>query len=505
MSDRLDGSGHGIEMEPRIEIGLSTDVGQVRTGNEDSVLCEPLESARVSERGLFCAVADGMGGHAAGEVASSMAVATSRERFYGSADGDVAEALRTAIIEANTAVYDAGAGTTGRDHMGSTITAAVLSKDEVIVGHVGDTRCYIVRRGAISQLTNDHSWVAEEVKAGLLTEEQARVHPRRNIITRALGLRPEVEVDVYRATLEVGNLIVICSDGLHGLVTDEEILSHVTRHRPAAAVETLVRLANERGGPDNISVLVAQVVEDEADTQPGFMAIADTPTPMATPIPASLLDPSSPPPGTPLAEAPVEAASPAFDDPTTTPTSIPLPELVPEEVNTSPAAPAPSQELALDDDSTDQAPALGLHRPEEAEADPAVQSQSQSQSQTPSPFVPLEEEDDSIGPTTERRRVLDHLPTSAPRSVPEPADPGDSDFATEPGLVADPRLAAEPAPAEPAPVEPRSMAPRRAELSERRPSRASGIGLIVVLLLLLVLGAGIGVLLFRLSGLTPGG
>ena len=315
MSDRPNGGDYGVQMQPRIEVGLATAVGQVRTGNEDSVLCEPLESAVVAERGLFCAVADGMGGHAAGEVASSMAVTTARDLFYGSSDGDVGEALRSAISQANAAVYDAGAGTTGRDHMGSTLTAAVLSNTEVVVGHVGDTRCYIVKRGAISQLTRDHSWVAEEVQAGLLTEEQARVHPRRNIITRALGLRPDVDVDVYRADLEVGNLVVICSDGLHGLVTDDEILAHVTRHRPTAAVDALVRLANERGGPDNISVVVAQVVEDEADTQPGFMAIVDVPTPQATPIPPSLKDAASAPP----------AWAPDMDgsDPPTSPASAP--------------------------------------------------------------------------------------------------------------------------------------------------------------------------------------
>src|SRR6266536_2352950 len=134
VTDRPGAGTHGVDMEPRIEIGSATHVGQVRTGNEDSVLCEPLESTLVAERGLFCAVADGMGGHAAGEVASSMAVSTTRDRFYGSSDGDVGEALRSAIGQANTAVYEAGAGTTGRDHMGSTLTAAVLSNNEVVVG-----------------------------------------------------------------------------------------------------------------------------------------------------------------------------------------------------------------------------------------------------------------------------------------------------------------------------------------------------------------------------------
>ena len=315
MTDRPGAGANGMDMEPRIEIGSATHVGQVRTGNEDSVLCEPQESTLVAERGLFFAVADGMGGHAAGEVASSMAVKTARDVFYTSPDRDIGTALHQAIDRANAEVYEAGAGTSGRDHMGRTLTAVVVAHSKAIVGHVGDSRCYIVQRGAIRQLTKDHSWVAEEVEAGLLTEEQARVHPRRNIITRALGLRPEVDVDLYNADLEPGNLLVVCSDGLHGLVTDDEILAHVTRYRPADAVEALVRLANERGGPDNITVVVAQMVaEDEADTQPGFLATSDAPTPIVNPpfpptaptLPASPAPPAGPAP----AAGPAQAVNP---------------------------------------------------------------------------------------------------------------------------------------------------------------------------------------------------
>ncbi len=381
VTDRPGAGTHGVDMEPRIEIGSATHVGQVRTGNEDSVLCEPLESTLVAERGLFFAVADGMGGHAAGEVASSMAVKTARDIFYTSADLDISAALHQAIDRANAEVYEAGAGTSGRDHMGSTLTAVVVAHSRAIVGHVGDSRCYIVRRGAIKQLTRDHSWVAEEVEAGLLTEEQARVHPRRNIITRALGLRPEVDVDLYDADLEPGNLVVVCSDGLHGLVTNDEILAHVTRYRPADAVEALVRLANERGGPDNITVVVAQVVaEDEADTQPGFLASGDTPTPVLNP---------------------------------------PFPPTAP----TLPASPAPA-----------------------ANTGPPVSPEPMTMSDL-------------------RRPDADDLPTpSAPVMMPD--------------LRID------------VPEPPRAR-------------RVGGIALIVVLLLLLALGAGLGVLMFRLSGLSP--
>jgi protein phosphatase len=286
VTDRSSGPDGAADAEPRIEVGLATDVGRVRSGNEDSILCEPLESVLVTERGLFCAVADGMGGHAAGEEASSMAVKVARDSFYeGSPSGaDPLEALRLAVANANLAVYEAGAGKTGRDHMGTTITAAVLFNHRMVVGHVGDSRCYLVQGNGIRQVSRDHSWVAEEVEAGRMTPEQARVNPRRNIITRALGLRPDVDVDAYEAILEPGDTVVICSDGLHGLVGEEEIVSHVRRLRPADAVDSLVQLANERGGPDNISVVVARVMgdgADEADTERGFPVLSEAMIPTA--------------------------------------------------------------------------------------------------------------------------------------------------------------------------------------------------------------------------------
>src|SRR4051794_37439457 len=257
VTDRAGGLTGAADDEPRIELGQATDVGQVRSINEDSILCEPLESRRIAERGLFCAVADGMGGHAAGEEASSMAVKVAHAEYYGSNSvGDPMETLRLAVAEANAAVYDAGAGKTGRDHMGTTLTVAVLFNRRVVVGHVGDSRCYLVRDNLISQISRDHSWVAEEVEAGRMTPEQGRVNPRRNIITRALGLRPDVDVDVYESPIEPGDTVVICSDGLHGLVGEDDIVSYVRRLPPTDSVDALVRLANERGGQDNISVAV---------------------------------------------------------------------------------------------------------------------------------------------------------------------------------------------------------------------------------------------------------
>ena len=325
VTDRSGGLTDAADAEPRIEVGLATDVGRVRTGNEDSIICEPLESLLVAERGLFCAVADGMGGHAAGEDASSMAVQVARDTFYGSTAGaDPIEALRFAVAQANAAVYEAGAGKTGRDHMGTTLTAAVLFNHRVVVGHVGDSRCYLVLDDTITQLSKDHSWVAEEVEAGRMTPEQARVNPRRNIITRALGLRPDVDVDAYEASLEPGNVVVICSDGLHGLVSEEEIYSYVKRLRPVDAVDALVQLANDRGGPDNISVVIARVLgseADEADTERGFPVLSEAYTPTERADLSELGDfrtaPASPP-----SEVSQPAAEATPDTPTQ-PASIP--------------------------------------------------------------------------------------------------------------------------------------------------------------------------------------
>jgi protein phosphatase len=336
VTDRSGGRSGAANAEPRIEVGLATDVGQVRTGNEDSIICEPIESLVVSERGLFCAVADGMGGHAAGEDASSMAVKVARDAFYGSSsDADPLETLRVAVAQANAAVYEAGAGKTGRDHMGTTLTAAVMFNDRVVVGHVGDSRCYLVLDDTITQLSNDHSWVAEEVAAGRMTPEQARVNPRRNIITRALGLRPDVDVDAYEARLEPGNVVVICSDGLHGLVTEEEIYAYVKRLRPVDAVDDLIRLANDRGGPDNISLVIARVLgseTEEADTERGFPVLSEAYTPTQQAGLSELADvttaQATPPPD--LQQSPEEVTA-------STPVTIPS---APEAPPPSPAEPA---------------------------------------------------------------------------------------------------------------------------------------------------------------------
>jgi PPM family protein phosphatase len=222
-----------------------TDVGRQRSVNEDSLVLAP----------PFFAVADGMGGAKAGEVASAMAA----ETFEGEADsGEPAEAQLTRILrEANRRIYDLAVSDDSHRGMGTTVTAAKVTGDEVSLGHVGDSRAYRLRDGELEQLTRDHSLVAELERSGQITPEAAEHHPQRSIITRALGPEPDVQVDTYTLAGRVGDLFLICSDGLTSMISDEE-LGSILRSSDSLdeAAESLVRAANQSGGKDNITVVI---------------------------------------------------------------------------------------------------------------------------------------------------------------------------------------------------------------------------------------------------------
>jgi PPM family protein phosphatase len=222
-----------------------TDVGRQRSVNEDSLVLAP----------PFFAVADGMGGAKAGEVASAMAA----ETFEGEADsGEPAEAQLTRILrEANRRIYDLAVSDDSHRGMGTTVTAAKVTGDEVSLGHVGDSRAYRLRDGELEQLTRDHSLVAELERSGQITPEAAEHHPQRSIITRALGPEPDVQVDTYTLAGRDGDLFLICSDGLTSMISDEE-LGSILRSSDSldAAAASLVRAANQSGGKDNITVVM---------------------------------------------------------------------------------------------------------------------------------------------------------------------------------------------------------------------------------------------------------
>jgi serine/threonine protein phosphatase PrpC len=245
----------------RIRSGASTDKGQVREGNEDSYLVD-------RQLELF-AVADGMGGHRAGEVASATALEGLRTAVAAGT------AVSDAVASANAAVWDMAAGDTDLAGMGTTLTAATFDGVTLTIGHVGDSRAYLLRDGRLDRLTTDHSLVEELIRDGKITEAQAAVHPQRSIITRALGVDSQVEVDVYSVLLQPGDRVMLCSDGLTSMVRGPRIAEILVRETdPTVAANALVDTANAAGGEDNITVVVLDAESDGRDPLPSSVAAA---------------------------------------------------------------------------------------------------------------------------------------------------------------------------------------------------------------------------------------
>jgi len=239
-----------------------TDVGKARPHNEDYVdYSIPSDPRQLALKGSIFAVADGMGGHQAGEVASRAAVEAAIAHYQADTAHDVGTSLIRAFRAANQQLYAQAEGDPEKGGMGTTLVAAVLLGQKVYVANVGDSRAYLINNRGITQITEDHSWVEEQVRAGLLNEEQARRHPQRNLVTRALGSKPAVEVDLFEGEIVAGDTLLLCSDGLTGRVTDQEIADIVREHPPSEAARRLVALANERGGNDNITVLIINAEE----------------------------------------------------------------------------------------------------------------------------------------------------------------------------------------------------------------------------------------------------
>ena len=231
-----------------------TDPGRRRRRNEDAYVVDPP---------LF-AIADGMGGAQAGEIASRIAASVLRDSAGRSGE----EAIVALIQEANRRVYESAATDEARSGMGTTITAALVEEDTVRIGHVGDSRAYRVRDGRLEQLTDDHSLVAELVRSGKLSPEEADVHPQRSVITRVLGSDPEVDVDTFPVEARPGDVFMICSDGLSSMIDDRAILEIVEHHRSSLerAARALVDAANKGGGEDNITVILFEIGEGVSET-----------------------------------------------------------------------------------------------------------------------------------------------------------------------------------------------------------------------------------------------
>jgi PPM family protein phosphatase len=241
----------------RLSSFAGSDVGRTRAGNEDSYFCG---------RTVF-AVADGLGGHQGGEVASAAAVAPlAALDGRGFADpGEAAEALAAAVREANAAILDRAAGDPGLWGMGTTLTAAAVAGDQQLqLAHVGDSRAYLLRDGSLDQLTTDHTVVGELVRRGRLTPSQAAIHPERSILTRAVGLDPTVPVDLPDPLeLQAGDQVLLCSDGLTEAVGDDQIAALLSAASDGdAACRALIDAANAAGGPDNVTVVLLRVAAD---------------------------------------------------------------------------------------------------------------------------------------------------------------------------------------------------------------------------------------------------
>ncbi len=260
-------------MTLQIRTGAVTDTGRVRNNNQDAYLV-------LEDRGLY-AVADGMGGHRGGEVAAQLAVEALRAAYVEGADN----ALEEAITEANIRIFDVGSSDPNLQGMGTTmVAAAVLDGDgdtaggQVLVANVGDSRAYLFRDGDLTQLTEDHSMVADLLREGRISEEEAEVHPQRNIVTRVLGVYDQVDIDFWPVDAVTGDRLVLCSDGLINEVTLDQIASVLRRlDDPQEAASELVRRANDGGGRDNITVLVLDVLDDGGVREAASEALAGEP------------------------------------------------------------------------------------------------------------------------------------------------------------------------------------------------------------------------------------
>jgi len=245
-----------------------SDPGRVRDHNEDYLgYRQPEDPALCAEAGRLYAVADGVGGAQAGEVASRLTIQTLLAVYYHSTQETPAGRLREAFAAANRAVYEQASQQASNYRMSTTLVAAAIRGQELTVANVGDSRAYLIRDGQMRQISRDHSVVAQLVAKGVLTPEQAENHPQRHVISRGIGTYPDVQVDIFTETFLPGDRLLLCSDGLTEHLADADILAALQEEDPEAGVQRLVDQANERGGSDNITVLVVCALRAQ-DGQP---------------------------------------------------------------------------------------------------------------------------------------------------------------------------------------------------------------------------------------------
>lgn len=248
-----------------VRVTQLSDVGRVRTENQDFSILSSAEDEVDQGKGRLLVVADGMGGHRGGATASRMAGTIIKDEYYRDSDKDVVSSLKRALEKANAKIFAESQVNPDLRGMGTTCSALVIRDGKVWFAHVGDSRIYRVREGRISQMTDDHSLVASMVREGLLTDEEAEVHPRRNVLQRSMGVGEIVEIDTGGdEPVEPGDVYILCSDGLHGLVKGEE-MTEVARMPIEDAAREFVKRALERGAPDNVTVVIGRIEQASSD------------------------------------------------------------------------------------------------------------------------------------------------------------------------------------------------------------------------------------------------
>lgn len=257
-----------------IKVGIKTHQGMQREENQDYADFRFLNKTCFDRKGVLMVLADGMGGHAGGSVASKMAVETLIADFCPKNQGGVINALKIGFLKANDLILARSRQDTDLKGMGTTLTAVAIQEDQLFFAHVGDSRGYLITGQKIYQLTQDHTYVAELLNQGLITQKEARNHPYDNIITRAIGVSPNPIVDhcldAYKT--KPNQAVVLCSDGLYKCVRNREILEIAQKNDdPAHACRELVDLANQRGGPDNITVMIALLNPSNTHAKPNWL------------------------------------------------------------------------------------------------------------------------------------------------------------------------------------------------------------------------------------------
>jgi serine/threonine protein phosphatase PrpC len=261
------GTGTAPGREYHLWVGARTDTGRVRANNQDAVGTwkDLPQTIPFDDSGYLFAVADGVGGNEQGEVASALAIETLFHTYYGDDTTEVPNALKRAVRKANEAVYERGLSQSEDRAMGTTLVAGVIRGTTLTIGNVGDSRAYLFRgRTQSTQISKDHSLVAEAVRAGQMTAEDAKKSRQRNVITRALGQRQKVDVDIFEVDLMDNDVVLLCSDGLHGIVDDAEMKQVAQALAPDEAANELIDLANNRNASDNVSAVIVKATAEYA-------------------------------------------------------------------------------------------------------------------------------------------------------------------------------------------------------------------------------------------------